>query len=235
MNEQQKSSCCKKQASGLELVKVDPVCGMNVSEDSAHSFTYQEKKYLFCCDGCKQNFVSDPEKYLAPDNKPVSGCGCASKAKVAEKTSSCCGSQKTQQPQYIDPVCGMTVTDLSKPHTEYSGQTYYFCCQGCLNKFQANPEQYLEKNKSKTSGCGCASKSKVEEKNSCCGGAEQTTKDVLTVTDLVCGMQVKTDSKFHRQYEEQDYYFCSESCLNKFNQQPEQYLQSNQKTSSCCG
>src|SRR5690606_24099075 len=157
------------------------------------------------------------------------------RTKVTESTSSCCGGQKAQQQKYIDPVCGMSVTDLSKPHTEYSGQTYYFCCQGCLNKFQANPEQYLEKNKSKTSGCGCASKSKVEEKNSCCGGAEQTTKDVLTVTDLVCGMQVKTDSKFHRQYEEQDYYFCSESCLNKFNQQPEQYLQSNQKTTCCCG
>ena len=235
MNEQQKSPCCKKQDSALERVKTDPVCGMNVSEDSAHSFAYQGKNYLFCCDGCKQNFVSDPEKYLASDNKPVSGCGCANRTKVTESTSSCCGGQKAQQQKYIDPVCGMSVTDLSKPHTEYSGQTYYFCCQGCLNKFQANPEQYLEKNKSKTSGCGCASKSKVEEKNGCCGGAEQTTKDVLTVTDLVCGMQVKTDSKFYSQFESQDYYFCSESCLNKFNQQPEQYLQSNQKTSSCCG
>ena len=237
MNEQQKSPCCKKQDSALELIKVDPVCGMNVSEDSAHSFAYQGKNYLFCCDGCKLNFASSPEKYLSKESKLTSGCGCASKMKVAESSSSCCGGKKAEAQQYIDPVCGMTVTDLSKPHTEYSGQTYYFCCQGCLNKFQANPEQYLEKNKSKTSGCGCASKSKVEEKNSCCGGVEQTTKDVLTVTDPVCSMQVKTDSKYHRQYEEQDYYFCSESCLNKFNQQPEQYLhlQSNQKTSSCCG
>ncbi|TCB56741.1 heavy metal translocating P-type ATPase [Acinetobacter terrestris] len=236
MNEQQKSPCCKKHDSALELIKVDPVCGMKVSEDSAHSFECQGKKYLFCCDGCKQNFVSNPEKYLVSDNKSVSGCGCASKAKVAEKTSLCCGSQKTQQQQYIDPVCGMSVTDLSKPHTEYSGQTYYFCCQGCLSKFQANPEQYLEKDKIQASGCGCASKSKVEEKKSCCDQADQISgSNPQTVTDLVCGMQVKTDSRFHSQFESQDYYFCSESCLNKFNQQPEQYLQSTYKASSCCG
>ncbi|MFD1437658.1 heavy metal translocating P-type ATPase [Acinetobacter terrae] len=236
MNEQQKSPCCKKQDSALEWVKVDPVCGMNVSENTAHYFEYQGKKYLFCCDSCKLSFVSNPEKYLAKENKSTSGCGCASKAKVAAPSSSCCGSQKAQQQQYIDPVCGMTVTDLSKPHTDYLGQTYYFCGQGCLNKFQANPEQYLEKEAAKTSGCGCASKSKADEKKSCCDGADQKNvyENTQTLTDPVCGMQVKTDSKFHAQFKSQDYYFCSESCLNKFNQQPEQYLQISQKASSCC-
>lgn len=43
MNEQQKSSCCAKQDSVLELVKVDPVCGMNVSESSEHYFEFEEK------------------------------------------------------------------------------------------------------------------------------------------------------------------------------------------------
>ena len=234
MNEQQKSSCCAKQDSAFELVKVDPVCGMNVSESSEHSFKYCGKKYLFCCEGCKQKFIKNPEAYLQ-ETKPGSGCGCSSKAKVAAP-SSWGGSQKAEAQQYIDPVCEMTVTDLFKPHTEYSGQLYYFCCQGCLNKFRANPEQYLVKESSKTSGCGWASNSKVDEKKSCCKEADQISgSNPQTVTDPVCGMQVKTDSKYHHQYEEQDYYFCSESCLNKFNQQPEQYLQSNQKTSGCCG
>lgn len=235
MNEQQKSPCCKKQDSGLEWVKVDPVCGMNVSENSEHYYQYQGKKYLFCCDGCKQKFIKNPEAYLQ-ETKSISGCGCASKAKVAAPSSSCCGSQKTKAEQYIDPVCGMTVTDLSKPHTEYLGQNYYFCCQGCLSKFQANPEQYLEKDQPKASGCGCASKSKADEKKSCCDGADQKNvyENTQTLTDPVCGMQVKTDSKFHTQFESQDYYFCSERCLNKFTQQPDQYLKSNQKASSCC-
>lgn len=234
MNEQQKSPCCKKQDSGLELVKVDPVCGMNVSENSEHYYEYQGKKYLFCCDGCKQKFIKNPEAYLQ-ETKSISGCGCASKAKVAAPSSSCCGAKKAEQQQYIDPVCGMTVTDLSKPHTDYLGQNYYFCCQGCLNKFQANPEQYLEKNNSKTSGCGCASQPKIAEQKGCCSGTDSKVGlETQTVTDPVCGMQVKTDSKWHSQFESQDYYFCSERCLNKFTQQPEQYLQSNQKTSSCC-
>ncbi|NNH77490.1 heavy metal translocating P-type ATPase [Acinetobacter sp. ANC 5380] len=236
MNEQQKSPCCKKQDSGLELVKTDPVCGMNVSENTAYYFEYQGERYLFCCDGCKKNFASNPEKYLSTKNKSTSSCGCANKAKVAALSSSCCGSQKAQQKEYIDPVCGMTVTDLSKPHTEYLGKKYYFCGQNCLNKFQANPEQYLEKDQPKASGCGCASKSKADEKKSCCDGADQKNvyENTQTLTDPVCGMQVKTDSKFHTQFESQDYYFCSERCLNKFNQQPDQYLKSNQKASSCC-
>ncbi|NNH01079.1 heavy metal translocating P-type ATPase [Acinetobacter sp. ANC 5414] len=250
MNEQQKSSCCAKQDSVLELVKVDPVCGMNVPESSEYYFEYLGKKYLFCCDSCKQKFIKNPEAYLQ-ETKPKSGCGCANKAKVVAASSSCCGGQKAEAEQYSDPVCGMTVTDLSKPHTEYSGQLYYFCCQSCLNKFQANPEQYLEKEAAKTSGCGCASKSKADEKKSCCGSQNQppvaqssgccagnkaqTAEQVSETTiDPVCGMQVKTDSKFHAQFESQDYYFCSERCLNKFTQQPEQYVQTKQTASSCC-
>ena len=235
MNEQQKSSCCKKQASGLELVKVDPVCSMNISESSEHYFEYLGKKYLFCCDGCKQKFIKKPEAYLQ-ETKPKSGCGCANKAKVVAASSPCCGGQKAEAQQYIDPVCGMTVTDLSKPNTEYLGQHYYFCCQGCLNKFQANPKQYLEKNKSETSGCGCASQPKTAEQKGCGSGRDSKAglEMQTTVTDPVCGMQVKTDSKFHTQFQSQDYYFCSERCLTQFTQQPEQYLQTKQTVSSCC-
>ncbi|CAB1214446.1 heavy metal translocating P-type ATPase [Acinetobacter bouvetii] len=236
MNKQQPSSCCAGEKSALELVNIDPVCGMQVSEPSAHSFEFQGKKYLFCCNGCQQSFASNPEKYLQPKSKPVSGCGCASKVKVAASSSSCCGGEKAPQQAYIDPVCGMTVTDLSKPHIEYSGQLYYFCGQNCLNKFQQNPEQYLAKESAKASGCGCASKSQVKAKTSCCGGTNEETvsQEVLTVTDPVCGMQVKKDSKWHSQFESKDYYFCSERCLTKFTQQAEQYVSVKAK-SSCCG
>jgi Cu+-exporting ATPase len=43
-----------------------------------------------------------------------------------------------------DPVCGMTV-DPSKAagHFDYRGQTYHFCSKGCLERFRANPEQFL--------------------------------------------------------------------------------------------
>lgn len=35
----------------------------------------------------------------------------------------------------IDPICGMTVETTSPWKTERDGQTIYFCCKGCLDKF----------------------------------------------------------------------------------------------------
>ncbi|MCG3144148.1 MAG: Silver exporting P-type ATPase [Gammaproteobacteria bacterium] len=45
----------------------------------------------------------------------------------------------------VDPVCGMTVDPLTAhgPH-HHRGHAYYFCSEGCLRKFEANPEHYLE-------------------------------------------------------------------------------------------
>ncbi|MBI2221139.1 MAG: YHS domain-containing protein [Acidobacteria bacterium] len=45
-----------------------------------------------------------------------------------------------------DPVCGMTVDEKTAPaKSDYKGQTYYFCMQGCKRKFDADPEHYLSK------------------------------------------------------------------------------------------
>ena len=44
-----------------------------------------------------------------------------------------------------DPVCGMTVDPATaKARAEHAGQTYYFCCSGCAEKFQSNPNEYLK-------------------------------------------------------------------------------------------
>src|SRR5437667_587227 len=43
-----------------------------------------------------------------------------------------------------DPVCGMMVDPArAKAKAEHAGETYYFCCAGCAQKFQAHPEEYL--------------------------------------------------------------------------------------------
>lgn len=45
---------------------------------------------------------------------------------------------------HIDPVCGMTVNpDRAAGSAEYKGTTFYFCCKGCLSRFNQNPETYL--------------------------------------------------------------------------------------------
>lgn len=44
----------------------------------------------------------------------------------------------------IDPVCGMTVDPATaRASSVHGGQTYYFCCPHCLEKFQADPARYL--------------------------------------------------------------------------------------------
>ncbi len=44
-----------------------------------------------------------------------------------------------------DPVCGMEVSPEDAAATsEYKGKTYYFCCEGCKEEFDANPRQYVQ-------------------------------------------------------------------------------------------
>src|SRR5882757_8403173 len=43
----------------------DPVCGMMVDPATALSAEHGGKTYHFCCEGCRDSFASDPEKYLS--------------------------------------------------------------------------------------------------------------------------------------------------------------------------
>ena len=44
----------------------------------------------------------------------------------------------------MDPVCGMTVDPARAAGSwTYRGQQYYFCNQGCLRRFQSDPEEFL--------------------------------------------------------------------------------------------
>ena len=45
-----------------------------------------------------------------------------------------------------DPVCGMEVAPgIGAGPFEHQGQTYYFCCVHCLDRFRAEPEKYLHR------------------------------------------------------------------------------------------
>ena len=43
----------------------------------------------------------------------------------------------------IDPVCGMEVPQGKGINTEHAGAIYYFCSDSCLQKFEADPAQYV--------------------------------------------------------------------------------------------
>ncbi len=54
---------------------------------------------------------------------------------------------------------------------------------------------------------------------------KQSSKNSSIIKDPVCGMDVDTKtSKRKFNYNNQDYYFCSDGCLKKFSQNPENYL-----------
>ncbi|HYQ71438.1 MAG TPA: heavy metal translocating P-type ATPase, partial [Gammaproteobacteria bacterium] len=95
----------------------DPVCGMTVTPQSAHHHTYGEKDYYFCSIACREKFTAEPGHYLRTPGQPAG--------------------------ELHDPVCGMTVTPQSVHHYAYRGSDYYFCCNGCREKFAADPGRYL--------------------------------------------------------------------------------------------
>lgn len=45
-----------------------------------------------------------------------------------------------------DPVCGMMIDPAtSESHTDYRGDTYYFCSHSCKKKFESDPSVYVKK------------------------------------------------------------------------------------------
>lgn len=45
----------------------------------------------------------------------------------------------------LDPVCRMQVDETKAAATaEHGGQRYYFCSQGCKEKFEQDPKRYVK-------------------------------------------------------------------------------------------
>ena len=45
----------------------------------------------------------------------------------------------------IDPVCGMTVDPAKAKSSLFGGRAYYFCSPSCREKFEANPQAFVQK------------------------------------------------------------------------------------------
>lgn len=67
----------------------------------------------------------------------------ASAAKASAKPAATLGLNVIQT-EAKDPICGMMVEKGKAKHkSEFHGQTFYFCCAGCKQKFEQSPERYL--------------------------------------------------------------------------------------------
>ncbi len=120
----------RKQPEPTEEPHVDPVCKMLVMpETAAAEYTYKDTTYYFCNPGCKTKFAADPEKYL----HTTEGSMGHHHGDIAPPAS-----------EFTDPVCGMSVSpDTAAGKHEHKGETYYFCSNGCVQKFKADPEKFL--------------------------------------------------------------------------------------------
>ena len=125
-----------------EIVEIhtDPVCGMAVTKNlAAAKAEFDGQEYYFCASSCRDRFLKDPNKYLGGATEPMRGSCCGS----SERTSAADDTQ-------IDPVCGMTVDPASAAGTHrHDGKDYYFCSTGCVAKFKADPQKYLDPRESK--------------------------------------------------------------------------------------
>ncbi|MHB9142944.1 MAG: YHS domain-containing protein [Paludibacter sp.] len=57
----------------LKSVTVDPICGMTVDEATALNIERDGKIYYFCCNHCRQKFLSSP---VGSNPEGKSGCCC---------------------------------------------------------------------------------------------------------------------------------------------------------------
>jgi YHS domain-containing protein len=59
----------------VKKMALDPVCKMQVDEESAAAKSeYKGKTYYFCAPGCKKAFDEDPPRYLGETEK-LGCCG----------------------------------------------------------------------------------------------------------------------------------------------------------------
>jgi Cu+-exporting ATPase len=107
-----------------------------------------------------------------------------------------------------DPVCGMKVDEKSAAgKSVYKGVTYTFCSPFCIQKFEADPVPYIQKEVKHTSPSADHKKSSG------------------MVKDPICGMVVDKATALHSERGGRTYYFCSVGCQRTF-ESPEAELKS---------
>ena len=45
---------------------------------------------------------------------------------------------------HVDPVCGMKVSSTNGYGMMHQGKLYRFCSRGCLDRFEAEPDKYIQ-------------------------------------------------------------------------------------------
>jgi YHS domain-containing protein len=130
---------------------IDPICGMQVETANAPAVAHHDGRALyFCSDRCRERFVADPGRYATRAGRTHGAAGddhghdhLAPPADsgghhVAVQLGRRPAPEATATATAIDPICGMTVDPATAAASlERDGTTWYFCCQGCADRFAA--------------------------------------------------------------------------------------------------
>ena len=102
----------------------DPVCAMQVEIAHAPASTVRDgRRIYFCSEHCQHRYDANPDRYVVDDRITEDG---------------------TKNLDTVDPVCGMTVDPQhAGAQVTHLGRTVSFCCGGCADAFQSNPDAYL--------------------------------------------------------------------------------------------
>ena len=188
---------------------IDPICGMTVSLETARGeLEFEGQQYYFCSKNCLKTFKRQKGINDSPVIQP-------------EKLPSHTEMREDKSGSEIDPICGMTVNPATAAGSfNHAGKTHYFCSAGCLQKFIAQTQDVP------ASGFVGIQRTKKETVQH----GEMLAAPKGEFVDPVCEMTVAPETAAGKyDYKGETYYFCSASCLNKFKQNPANFLEK-QKT-----
>jgi Cu+-exporting ATPase len=181
-----------------------PVSGKEITRsDATPKYEYEGRTYYFCCEGCKEKFVENPAKYIgkeehahATEHAHEASPDLSAGCAHAEHADHDHQAQAEKDGMVVDPVCGMKIDkEDAKATYEHNGKTFYFCMEECKDKFVKEPDTYIS-------------------------------ADDGVVKCPVSGESFKK-SEFTESmdYEGKTYYFCCAGCKDKFEKNPEKYVQ----------
>ncbi|MGH8612664.1 MAG: YHS domain-containing protein [Gammaproteobacteria bacterium] len=99
-----------------------PTCGcslvrLGINESKAVGYQYDGSDYYFCCQGCVECFITDPERYL-----------------------------RHSQDLVVCPTCLAEKPVQATVGTEVAGQEIRFCaCPCCVSEFMKDPNYFIQR------------------------------------------------------------------------------------------
>lgn len=116
------------------------------------------------------------------------------------------------------PVSGDVFTVSSdSPKVEQEGKTYYMCCDGCVDKFKADPDKFL------SAAHHPDAPAPLDPATALPNDGTRVVGDVTR-----CPVSGKTfavsDKSPKVELEGKTYYMCCKGCVDKFKAEPEKYL-----------